>query len=158
MVRKQTLNKFIKKLEQDIQNTLATEVFDTVVDIQSQEIQNKVYDVYSPYRYERRGAQGGLLDARNNIATFSNTGSRIEMIIQNTTKGKNNGEYITPLIVGGDGYKAMEYDFKRNRDGTQDKYLKPRDFISTTMQRIQRTLEVHDALEIGLMKRGYKLK
>lgn len=158
MARKQTLNNLVKKIEQDIQNTLASDVFDAVVNIQSQEIKREVYDAYTPFEYQRRGAQGGLMDAKNNIATFTNTGGRIEMLIQNITKGRDNGEYITPLIVGGDGYKGMEYNYKYNRDGTQDKYLKPRDFVSATMNRLKRTLEVHDVIKTGLIKRGYRFK
>lgn len=149
------LKSLFAAMQKDMHEVMADEVYETVVEVQQEEIVREVYDAYEPYQYERRGENGGLLDKNNNRATFFTVNGGMQMLVQNVTKGQDNGRYITPLIVGGDGAYGMEYDYKTNRDGTSWKYLQERDFISSTMRRLERTLEAHEAMRRGLAKRGY---
>lgn len=156
------LNSLFAKLKEDIHESLATDVFDDVIDMQQEEIQTKVYDAYDdgPFVYERRYEDGGLLDKRNNIATFYHSGDGVEMLIQNITKGhpryKYADTYIVPIIVGGDGAYGMNYDFPYNRLNTQYKFLNSRDFISSTKERLKSENMHVISLEQSLASKGYR--
>lgn len=155
------LKSLFTKLKEDIHESMATDVFDDVIDIQQEEIQTKVYGAYdSPFEYKRRYEDGGLLDKSNNIATFYYSGDGVEMLIQNITKGhpehRYADTYIVPIIVGGDGAYGMNYDFPYNRLNTQYKFLKPRDFISSTKERLKDENMHVISLEKSLASKGYR--
>lgn len=140
-----------------IPDVLGNEVYSVAVNTQSRMVQKEVYSKYNPYIYQRRGWSGGLADPSNNRGTFSYQGlGEVQLFIQNVTEGSDQNFYIAPLIEYGDGYHGLEYQYKRNRDNTQYKYLNPRPFISETIKYLEANLAHVDAMKRGLSRWGIR--
>jgi hypothetical protein len=57
------------QLKLKVSDTLRTNVFEEVKKVEQEHIQSDVYDVYSPFVYERRGYSGGIIADENIILT-----------------------------------------------------------------------------------------
>ncbi|GAA0346930.1 hypothetical protein GCM10008931_42760 [Oceanobacillus oncorhynchi subsp. oncorhynchi] len=158
MVRKQTLSNLVNKLKNKvIPDVLANEVYQTVVDVESKNVQKTVYNAYSPLVYKRRGENGGLADPKNHVATFSYAGNMVTMAVRNTTKGQDGFGYLSGLIEYGHdaGYGQYDYPYSSVQVPT---FLAPRPFISSTKAELERTLAHLTAMKAGMRNRGIKVK
>ncbi|WP_079709864.1 hypothetical protein [Paraliobacillus ryukyuensis] len=158
--------KSIKDLGEYFNNHILTDVMeDEVAEMVKEEeanaIDELVYDAYTPNSdssAERRGSYGGLKDTRNMIHTVTNTMGEIELLVRNITEGNEDVDYtegtsppnyLTGIIVYGRPTQAGLYI-----NGNAHAYTKPRDFLSETMNEIQRTLKHVDAIKKGLKRNG----
>lgn len=160
MLAKKTFNN-LKDLELYLKNVvndvLSDEVAEMVKDKQQDHIMDDVYLQYNivdgqrkePYVYDRRYYEGGLVD-RDNIVAKVEDGT---LTVTNITKGQDGVDNLAGLIEYGDNSAYGQYDWKYNRDNTQDQYLSPRPFIENTRREIaEKKLHV-SSLKKGLEKR-----
>lgn len=119
-------------------------------------MQDKVYDVYDPSYYERRGISGGLKD-RDNIE-----GTPIRRVdpngfdyrvdnIAKTNFGAKPQVYLAPLIVMGQAKASMYYDSKYLYDSYTAPYAQERDFITETIDRLDKK-DLAMRLRFGFME------
>ena len=155
------LKDLIKYATEKVNESLGDEVASMVKDKQQEHINDDVYMQYNvvdgqrkePYRYERRYFEGGLID-RDNIVAEVKDGT---LTVTNVTEGKDGLDNLAKLIEYGDG-QGGQYNYKYNRDDTQDQYLSPRPFIENTRKEIAEKALHKKALIEGLKKRGIKAK
>ena len=156
------INALIKHISLKVEESLGDEVANMVKDKQQEHINDDVYMQYNvvdgqrkePYKYERRYFEGGLID-RDNIVAEVKDGT---LTVTNVTEGKDGLDNLAGLIEFGDKNGFGEYDWKYNKDNTQDQYLQPRPFIDNTRQEIAEKSLHKKALIEGLKKRGIKAK
>lgn len=90
-----------------IDDIIRHEVKDVIVEIWLEVQKERVYDVYDPIRYERRGSSGGLADPENIVfADFQKFKGGLSYVLENITEGAGDavGEKINALIEGTDGF------------------------------------------------------
>lgn len=90
-----------------IDDIIRHEVKDTIVEIWLEVQKERVYDVYDPIKYERRGSDGGLADPENIVfADFQKFKGGLSYVLENITEGAGDavGEKINALIEGTDGF------------------------------------------------------
>ena len=133
------LNDLMKHIENDITDVLQHEVADTAKSHMQEAIQTTVYDAYDPEHYTRRMGNGGLLD-----------GDNIEAAVNGDTLTVRD---IAPLDNGRTNY-ALD-DIVIHGYGNQPF---PRDYISTTEERLIKTNDHVEAMKQGLKKKGYNVK
>lgn len=131
----------LKDLKSDIEDVLMDEVLDEIKDIEIRHIEEDVFSVYSPSVYRRRQADG-LDDPDNIIGEVNNMVLEVENITEFTDwrghakRGKGLAEFVNdydyPGIIG-----------------------QSRPFIDNTVDEIESTDRVDEALAKGLRKRGY---
>lgn len=134
-------------------DVMLNEAHEVVSEEQSRMVQQEVYSPYDPYQYDRRRTQGGLADTRNMIGSISYGLQGIEYVMENITQGEN-GYELAGLIEYGHNNGHGSYEYTRNRDGTQERYLQARPFISSTIESLQRSLAHVEAVRRGLRRRG----
>lgn len=133
------LDTLMKYIQDDIQDVLRNEVAETVKSHMQEAIQTDVYDAYDPKYYTRRLENGGLIDG-NNIETA---------VSGNTLTVRDKA----PLDNGRTDY-ALD-DIIIHSYGNQPF---PRDFISSTEERLIKTNDHVEAMKNGLRKKGYNVK
>ncbi|HEY8805730.1 MAG TPA: hypothetical protein VIM42_11625 [Clostridium sp.] len=148
----QDLEAFIlKKIQIAMVDTVAIEV----KQLESQNVKETVYNVYSPKEYIRREDNGGLSDVGNMEHETFKAGNMVILNVENKTmsnpnynpNGKSPFE-ITGLVEYGDNNGFGEYDYKSSSD-----YLDPRPFIEKTKQELNNGL-ARTMLIKGLIKQG----
>lgn len=133
------LNDLMKHITKDVSDVLQHEVADTVKSHMQEAIQTTVYDAYDPEHYTRRMENGGLLD-----------GDNIEAAVSGDTLTVRD---VAPLDNGRTDY-ALD-DIVIHGYGNQPF---PRDYISTTEERLIKTNDHVEAMKQGLKKKGYNVK
>lgn len=78
-----------RALIKDLQEAVIKEVVKEMKDIEREVIEERVYAVFSPKEYERRYANGGLMDERNMQEEVSKFGDNINIEIVNLTQGNS---------------------------------------------------------------------
>ena len=144
------LEGYLKTVVNDV---LSDEVAEMVKTKQQDHIMDDVYLQYNivdgqrkePYAYDRRYYEGGLID-RDNIVAKVEDGT---LTVTNTTKGQDGVDNLAGLIEYGDNSAYGQYDWKYNKDDTQDQYLNPRPFIENTRKEI-----AEKNLHVSSMKKG----
>lgn len=131
----------LKDLKSDIEDVLMDEVLDEIKDIEIRHVEEDVFSVYSPNVYKRRQADG-LDDPDNIVAEVNNLRLSVDNVTEftdwrgNTNRGVGLAEFVNdydyPGIIG------------HNRP-----------FLDNTIEEIERTSSVEDALVRGLKKRKY---
>lgn len=139
-----------KHLTMVMDNVIRTELKEAIVDIWLQVQQERVYDVYSPTRYERRGDEGGLADP-DNIDIVDTIGFKngVQYVLENITEGAGDsvGEKINALIEGKEG-------FMKGVGGA----LPARPYTEEAVQIInENPSSVKDALVKGFARHGIKI-
>jgi hypothetical protein len=152
-------NQLFSILDSEMKEIVDNDVAEVVKEIQSQEVHDTVYDVYTPFRYERRSDYGGLSDTRNMFHTVADTMNGLQLTIRNNTTGSyDNNFQIAGLIEYGHDMGYGSYDYDYNRENTEWKFMQPRPFISNTILRLERTLEHVNAMRRGLQNKGFKVE
>ena len=131
----------LKDLKSDIEDVLMDEVLDEVKDIEIRHVEEDVFSVYSPSVYRRRQTDG-LDDPDNIVGEVNNMVLEVENITEftdwrgNVKRGKGLAEFVN------------DYDYpciiNQNRP-----------FIDNTVDEIESTDRVEEALTRGLRKRNY---
>jgi hypothetical protein len=159
------LKELEKFLNNKIKSAMANEVAEKVRDVQQSKIDTEVYDAYQPntpdnepYVYDRRKDNDGLRDRENMIADVKDSGHGVELSVENVAKGKDKDFQLAGLIEYGDNAGYGEYDYKYNREGTAEQYLKERPFIEETRKSLRQTKQHVDALKQGLHRQGINSK
>ena len=139
----------LKDLKSDIEDVLMDEVLDEVRDIELYHIQNDVLNTYTPQIYKRRSA-GGIDDPNNIVGEVEDMQLTVDNITQfNDDYGTyNHGKGLSDLINDGDSLQGYFYDYP-------GEFNQPRPFIDNTIEEIERTDSVENALAKGLKKRKY---
>lgn len=146
------VKELLKSLEADIEDTLMHEVLDEVKEIELRHVEDDVFDVYKPKIYERRDS-GGINDPDNIVGTVQN----MELEVENITPFAsgygtwNRGIGLTELINDGNSTSGYFYDYP-------GEFNQPRPFLDNTIEEIERTDDVEDALARGLNKRKWTVK
>lgn len=146
------VEELLKSLEADIEDTLMHEVLDEVKEIELRHVEDDVFDVYKPKIYERRDS-GGINDPDNIVGTVQN----MELEVENITPFAsgygtwNRGIGLTELINDGNSTSGYFYDYP-------GEFNQPRPFLDNTIEEIERTDDVEDALARGLNKRKWTVK
>lgn len=109
----------------DFKKIIETEGLERVRDIETEEIQENVYDVYEPTYYKRRYENKGLKD-RDNIVTEGVVVWRdgLEVQFTNNTMNAKGNDYLDEYIE--EGYKPKDKVWN-----------KPRPFVKPTIDRLQ---------------------
>lgn len=144
------INTLLNDIKSDIEYVLMDEVLDTVKEIVLKHIEDDVYSVYKPSVYKRRGNSGGLSDPDNIVGTVKNMELEVENIASfNEDYGSSNkGNELAELVNDGDRVGGYMYDYPGS-------FNQPRPFIDNTIEEIENTNLVEDALSKGLKKRNY---
>ena len=129
-----TVNSFeevIQLFSNDVINILSTEGLETLKDIETENIQEYVYDAHDPLLYPRRYENEGLLDKDNIVINNINKNkSNIEIsftnntLVNESTYDSNVGDYLDEIIEYGINQKNTPYN-------------KPRPFIQPTEDKIR---------------------
>lgn len=151
-----------KYLKEKIDNSLEKEVASMVKAVQTDHIVDDVYMAYNkvgggrqePYVYERRYFQGGLIDRENMVSEVADGVLTVTNIAEaNPDYNKSPVENLAGLIEYGHENGYGQYDYTRNRDGTEWQYMQPRPFIENTRDDIAKNKLHVKALKEALKRR-----
>lgn len=145
--------------------SLNTEVFDAVKKTELTAIQEDVYDAYTPHKYVRRKARGGLLD-QSHIVKAGGVAKNGILIVANITppnpylNGINNNDGISttpsnstiPALIEYGTYSPYGYGYDYWRRAF------PREFIEGTVERLKASGACTVALKRGLIRQGIAVK
>lgn len=146
------VNVLLQDLKIDIKDTLTKEVMDEVKNIELRHIESDVLSIYSPKIYQRR-AHGGIDDEQNIVGEVID----MHLVVDNVTSFNsdygtyNSGAGLADLINDGESRHGFYYDY----DG---EFTQPRPFIDNTIEEIEHTDSVENALKRGLKRNGYDVK
>lgn len=135
----ESVEDLLNYVESDIKNALENEVATQVKLIEQEIIDEVVYDVYNPTRYERRYDYEGLSDIRNMKHEVKKIGDEITLFVSNETKvsehtyDSGEGEYLDEIIEYGM-LKSKRYE-KVDVDEVP-RYAEPRPFTEETQKYI----------------------
>lgn len=146
------VNALLKDLKFDIEDTLTKEVLDEVKNIELRHIESDVLSTYSPKIYQRR-AYGGIDDEQNIVGEVID----MHLVVDNVTPFNsgygtyNSGVGLANLINDGESRNGFYYDYP-------GEFTQPRPFIDNTIEEIEHTDSVENALKKGLKRNGYDVK
>ena len=152
MGRKDTyddLDVLLKDLKVDIEDIMMDEVLDEVRNIEIEHVEEDVFSVYSPSIYKRR-LNDGLDDPSNIVGEVRDLQLKVENVAEfdDGYGTYNHGRGLADLVNSGEARSGFYYDF----DGA---FTQPRPFIDNTIEEIEQTDSVENALAKGLKKRNY---
>ena len=135
-------------LKKDINAVLADEVFNEIRKCELEHIDEDVYSVYNPKIYKRR-AIGSISDPDNIVGSVKN----MELIVMNTAEfnddygSSNHGRGLVDLINQGEMRGSYYYDYS-------GEFIKPRPFIDRTVEELENSNRLNNAMIKGLRKKG----
>ena len=144
------IDKLLKDMRSDIEDTLSKEVFEEVRDIEMEHVYRDVLSTYSPKIYERRST-GGIDDIRNIVGYVKDMHLEVDNVTRfNDGYGTYNHGYGLAGVIneGEGGMSHLYYDFTGN-------FIQPRPFLDNTQEEIDKTDRVDRVLEKGMKRRGY---
>lgn len=158
----------IKELElyvnKRIFEALNNDVAEVIKVVEQRNVEDVVYQGYvtsnlggQPWRYKRRRTNNGLQDKKNMIHNVKWTADGFVLSIENITTGSRDSFKIADLVEYGDGYNGKEYEWKRNRDGTAEEYLKARPFTKETIRELKTNKEHIYAFKRAMKAKGINL-
>ncbi len=128
---------------------------DAVKEVELKHVERDVLSVYTPSIYERR-SHGGIDDDKNIIGTVKNGRLTVENVTPfNDGYGtKNEGTELGYMINEGGNW---EHDYEYGFRGAEAVYSRPRPFIENTIEELDKTEIIEDALAKGMKKDGIDL-
>lgn len=141
----------LNDIKLDIEDTLCDEVLDEIKRIELEHVRDDVFSVYSPTIYSRRKSNG--IDDPDNIVGEVND---MMLSVDNVTRFNegygtyNHGVGLTELINDGSSTQGYCYDYP-------GEFNEARPFIDNTIDEIERTDDIENALAKGLKKRKYDI-
>lgn len=149
------INALLADVQKSINKSLKNEVMDAVREVELSHIERDVLSVYTPSIYERRGS-GGIEDMRNIIGTVKDGRLTVENVTPfNEDYGtRNRGTGLGYMInEGGNSEHDYDYGFRT----IEAPYSQPRQFIDNTIEELDKTEIIEDALAKGMKKDGINL-
>lgn len=142
-----------------IASAMKNEVAQQVKEVESDMVEQHVYDKYEPYKYVRRGENDGLADTRNMMHEVTIVGDMVKLTVTNETGGSEDRSMkLADLVEHGDNSPmGYEYDWKTNRDTDSPAYLESRPFQAETL-RTMKDGEFKQILWQALKARGLDIK
>ena len=157
----QQLRAIEKKLQGKMRRAMQS-VAPVIKEVQSEQVEKKVYDAYpNPKQYDRRRDDGGLSSVDNMIHDITDVNGGIMLRIVNMTMSNpdflpDNGKspfYIAGVVSQGHGYGNNYYDYPYD-----SRFTNPRDFIQATRDELARSGKHILAFKEGLRKQGVKVE
>lgn len=149
------IDALLADVQKSINKSLKDEVMEAVREVELKHIQDDVLDVYSPSIYNRRGS-GGIDDVRNIVGTVKDG----RLTVENETPfneaygSRNHGTGLAYMInEGGNSEHDYDYGFR----GMEAPYAEPRPFIESTIEELDKTEIIEEALARGMKKDGIDL-
>lgn len=147
-----------KYLKAKINKSLQKEVFKKVKEVEQKNIDETVYDSYTPSVYMRRDIQGGLIAGENIIGTVDSKTSTLSVINKTPANseardGATTDKNLSELIEFGHGYKNYGYDY-----GRESAFVYPRPFTQNTIEELEQKKQHIQAMKDGLKKQGLDAK
>lgn len=142
-------------VQKSINKSLKNEVMDAVKEVELKHIERDVLSVYTPSIYERR-SHGGIDDDKNIVGTVNNGRLTVENVTPfNEDYGtRNRGNTLAYMInEGGNSEHDYEFGFRT----IEAPYSYPRQFIDNTIEELDKTEIIEDALAKGMRKDGIDL-
>lgn len=141
----------LNDIKSDIEDVLMDEVLEEVKSIELEYVKADVFAPYSPKIYKRRGI-GGIGDPNNIIGKVSNMELEVDNITQfNDDYGSSNhGVGLADLINDGDNPYGYYYDYPGS-------FNLARPFLDDTIEEVEQTDSIENALKKGLEKRKYDI-
>lgn len=150
-----SIDALLADVQKSINKALENEVMDTVREVELKHIQEDVIDVYTPSIYDRR-TKGGIQDKENIVGVVKNNKLTVDNItpFNDGYLTKNHGTGLAYMInEGGNSEHDYEYGFR----AMEAPYSKPRPFIDNTIEELDKTEVLEDALAKGMKKDGIDL-
>ena len=149
------INALLADVQKSINKSLKNEVMDAVREVELKHIERDVLSVYTPSIYERRSS-GGIDDERNIIGTVKDGRLTVENVTPfNENYGtRNRGTGLGYMInEGGNSEHDYDYGFRT----IEAPYSQPRPFIDNTIEQLDKTEIIEDALAKGMKNDGINL-
>lgn len=145
------VEKLLSDIKVDIESVLLDEVLDEVKRIELEHVRDDVFGVYKPNIYERRNS-GGIDDTENIVGKVNNMQLEVDNVTRfNDDYGTyNHGMGLAALINDGSTTQGYFYDYP-------GEFNKARPFIDNTIEDIEKTNDVENALAKGLKNRKYDI-
>lgn len=145
------VDELLNDIKSDIQDTLLDEVLDEVKKIELEHVRDDVFGVYKPSIYERRSS-GGIDDPDNIVGEVYDMRLEVDNVTRfNDGYGTyNHGIGLASLINDGSTSHGYFYDYP-------GEFNNARPFIDNTIDEIERTDDVENALAKGLKRRKYDI-
>lgn len=127
------------------------DIMKVIAKTESDSVYENVYDKYTPTKYQRRGAKGGLADPDNMNLTYVQSGNfGVYMEFENRTKGVDTmkDKDIADTIIEG-----IEENWEQPGE-----WSKPRDFITPAIEKLKEGTELRQAVVNSLKKNGLDAK
>ena len=95
-----------KYLQEQIMDSLKTDVAEKTIELEKEHVKIDVYDAYDPTQYVRRKEDGGLLDDKNYLVEEIENGIKISNITRDNgyATPSDPDRYVTPIVEYGVGY------------------------------------------------------
>lgn len=140
-------------LEKIMRDVMREDVIPVIVNEWLEVQDERVYNSYSPFEYERRGSTGGLADPNNIQVSEHKVNSVSSFVLENITKGNGwdnwNGKLINDLIEGADGFAGNPANGMPARPYTEEAVANLKSGVSRN--------ELLHAIEKGFAKRGINI-
>ena len=149
------INALLADAQNSINKALRNEVMNAVREVELRHVERDVLSVYTPSIYERR-SRGGIEDVRNIIGTVKDGRLTVENVTPfNEDYGtRNRGNTLAYMInEGGNSEHDYEFGFRT----IEAPYSYPRPFIDNTIEELDKTEIIEDALAKGMRKDGIDL-
>jgi hypothetical protein len=142
------LNNLFNFIKEKIEESLKTDVAQTIKEVEREHVYKDVYSKYEPRRYERKMDDGGLSSIKNMDHDVKINGDSIELTITNKRTDEKTGKYIPYVVETGIGYDYTEPDYP-NPPYT---YQNPRPFTKETIKDLQQHKQHIMTLKRSLQK------
>lgn len=146
------LDSLFEYIQKKVDTTLKNEVYKTVKKEMLANIEEEIYQSYTPLVYDRRYKSGGLGDPKNIVCEVSNGVLSVFNIAESSESwidGTTSDDFIrwiehgrVPML-----WKGSPYPF-----------MMPRPFLKTTKEMLEDNKKHIQALKSGLEKRGLKIQ
>ena len=142
------LKRLEKFLQEKINNALISDVADTVREVEIRQIEETVYDAYTPKMYRRRGNWGGLADPHNIEAEVIDDG-----VLKVWNETPPNEDYDHSRLTS----KFIDVAVETGREYT---FFSPgpRPFTKNTADELREKEQHISALVKGLRRQGITIK
>lgn len=140
-------------LEKIMREVMREDIIPVIINEWLEVQEERVYNSYSPFEYERRGKSGGLADPNNIQISEHKVNSVSSFVLENITKGNGwdnwNGKLINDLIESEVGFAGNPSNGMPARPYTEEAVANLKSGVSRN--------EVLQAIESGFAKRGINI-
>ena len=149
------IDALLADVQKSIDKSLKNEIMDAVREVELSHIERDVLSVYQASIYNRRSS-GGIDDVRNIVGTVKDGRLTVENVtpFNEDYASRNRGTGLGYMInEGGNSEHDYEFGFRT----IEAPYSYPRPFIDNTIEELDKTKIIEDALAKGMKKDGIDL-